>query len=133
MDIDKKQLRLLSIFHYVVAGITALMACFPLIHLFVGLSILTQSNNFNHGGIPPQMDMILGWAFTIISSLMICLGWAFAICLLVAGNNLRKQSRYTLCLVVAAVCCVLFPFGTVLGVFTIIVLQRPTVKMLFER
>jgi hypothetical protein len=31
----------------------------------------------------------------------------------------------------AAIACMLMPFGTVLGVFTIIVLMRPSVKELF--
>jgi hypothetical protein len=32
----------------------------------------------------------------------------------------------------AAVECLFIPFGTVLGVFTILVLQRPTVKAMFS-
>jgi hypothetical protein len=32
---------------------------------------------------------------------------------------------------VAAIACMFMPFGTVLGVFTIIVLMRPSVKELF--
>ena len=35
------------------------------------------------------------------------------------------------CLVIAALLCMITPFGTVLGVFTIIVLVRPSVKLLF--
>jgi hypothetical protein len=34
-------------------------------------------------------------------------------------------------LVIAAVECIFFPFGTVLGVLTIIVLMRPSIKSLF--
>jgi hypothetical protein len=33
---------------------------------------------------------------------------------------------------VAALSCAFMPFGTVLGVFTIVVLVRPSVKQLFE-
>jgi hypothetical protein len=33
--------------------------------------------------------------------------------------------------VVAAINCAFFPFGTALGIFTIIVLQRSTVKMTY--
>jgi hypothetical protein len=40
--------------------------------------------------------------------------------------------HYIFCLVIAAVECIFMPFGTVLGVFTIIVLQRPTVKAMFR-
>jgi hypothetical protein len=35
------------------------------------------------------------------------------------------------CLVVAGIECIFMPFGTVLGVFTIIVLMRPSVRNLF--
>ena len=35
------------------------------------------------------------------------------------------------CLVMGAVECVFMPFGTVLGIFTIIVLMRESVKPLF--
>ncbi len=37
------------------------------------------------------------------------------------------------CLVMACVACLFMPFGTVLGVFTIIVLARPSVQTLFSR
>ncbi|SBV52389.1 hypothetical protein XBLMG947_3184 [Xanthomonas bromi] len=38
---DLQQLKLLSIFHYVLSGITGLFSLFPLIHLFMGLAIVT--------------------------------------------------------------------------------------------
>jgi hypothetical protein len=44
---------------------------------------------------------------------------------------LKRHTNYTYCLVVAAIECMFTPFGTVLGVLTIIVLVRPTVKALF--
>jgi hypothetical protein len=88
-----------------------------------------------HGGKNPAPDGLptfLGLMFTIIPLVIIIAGWAFAVCLVIAGNNLRRQTRYTFCLVVAAVCCTFMPFGTVLGVFTIIVLSRASVKALFN-
>ena len=45
------------------------------------------------------------------------------------GN--RFLSR--ICIVMAALACLSMPFGTVLGVFTIIVLARPSVQALFSR
>jgi len=38
----------------------------------------------------------------------------------------------TYCLVVAGVECILVPFGTVLGVLTLIVLSKESVKTIFE-
>ena len=41
MTKDEEHLRLLSIFHFVVAGMTALFALFPIIHLLIGLAIVS--------------------------------------------------------------------------------------------
>jgi hypothetical protein len=60
------------------------------------------------------------------------LGWAGAIGMLVAGWFLGRCRHYIFCLIVAGITCLFHPFGTVLGVFTIIVLIRPSVKRLFE-
>jgi len=39
MDRDEEQLRLLSIFHYVVAGLAALFSFFPIFHLIMRESV----------------------------------------------------------------------------------------------
>jgi hypothetical protein len=43
---DAQHLKLLSIFHYLVGGLTALFACFPLIHLGLGLAVLFSPGFF---------------------------------------------------------------------------------------
>jgi len=44
---------------------------------------------------------------------------------------LKRRVSYTFCLVVAGIECILMPFGTVLAVFTIVVLMKDSVKALF--
>ena len=61
----------------------------------------------------------------------VLLGWAFAMAIITAGRKLRHRKSRTYCLVVGALECVMMPFGTILGVFTIIVLMRDSVKHLF--
>jgi uncharacterized membrane protein YedE/YeeE len=126
-----EHLRLLSIFHYVVAGLSGLFSSMLLIHLGIGLAMLLAPEKFadkqnSHG--PP---LFLGWLFTIVGSLGILFGWTFAGCVAVAGRFLAKRKHYLFCLVMAGIACLFMPFGTVLGVFTIIVLQRPSVKAMF--
>jgi hypothetical protein len=130
MNQDEEHLRLLSIFHYVVGGITGLFACFPLIHLGLGIALVS-------GVLPIQpdrqhMNLLIGWLFIAVAAMLIVVGWALAIAILNAGNCLARRTHYTRCFVVAAIECILMPFGTVLGVFTLIVLSRPSVKVLFE-
>ena len=68
----------------------------------------------------------------VFAGLFILAGWIFAGCLIAAGRHLQQRRRHTFCLVMAAVACMFMPFGTVLGVFSIIVLIRPSVKELFS-
>ena len=134
MNQDIEHLRLLSIFHYIVAGLTALCACFPLIHFTIGMLMLFAPEVFkgNHPNNPDELWFI-GIIFIIFPGLFILSGWTLAFFILLAGRNLASRRRYTFCLVIAGIMCVIVPFGTVLGVFTIIVLVRPSVKELFER
>lgn len=126
---DAEHLRLLSIFHYVVAGLAALFACLPVFHLVIGIMMVT-----GQGGFVDQEPAIglLGCFLVALAGAFILAGWTFAVCLALAGRYLSERRHYTFCLVVAGVACAFGPFGTVLGVFTIIALVRDSVKELFE-
>jgi len=128
---DLEHLRLLSIFHYVVGALAALFACFPVLHLIVGIVFVVLSADPDaRGDAPPAF---FGWIMIGVASFLILLGWCVAACIVGAGRCLARQTGYTFCLVVAAIECVFMPFGTVLGVFTIIVLVRESVRDLFAR
>jgi hypothetical protein len=67
----------------------------------------------------------------VIGSLLFLLGIAIAICILIAGRSLAKHRHYWFAFAIACVECLFIRFGTILGVFTIIVLLRESVKALF--
>lgn len=55
MSDELKYLRLLSIFHYVLAGISALFACIPLLHIILGIMmVFSPERLFPRGDAPPQ-------------------------------------------------------------------------------
>jgi len=122
---------LLAIFHFVVAGLTALAALLPVIHLCLGLVMIFGGKHFNGAGGPPPA--LLGWFFVVFACVFITLGLAMAGVILCAGLSLSKRKHYTFCQVVACIECLMLPLGTVLGVFTLVVLDRPSVKVLFGR
>ena len=128
--LDEEHLRLLSIFHYIYGGITAVLACIPIIHLVLGLLFLLAPHIFGHG--KDQPPAIVGWIFTIVASVIICLGWTFAGLVVFAGRSIAQRKRATYCFVVACLECLALPYGTILGAFTITVLNRPSVKRLFS-
>jgi hypothetical protein len=115
-----------------VAALVALFACLPLIHFFMGIGMLLgwmEPSQSSSEGFPLLM---MGWFMVLFAGFFIAAGWGLAICTAMAGKYLAEHKRYNFCLVVAAVLCLFMPFGTVLGVFTILVLVRPSVKALFE-
>ncbi|MDR6093565.1 hypothetical protein [Stenotrophomonas sp. SORGH_AS_0321] len=129
---DADHLRLLSIFHYVVAGITALFSLFPLIHLLMGLAIVTGHLPMeSEQGNEPFDPRLFGWFFVAFAGAFIAGGLTLAGFMAYAGRCLAQRRRHVLCMVVAGISCCFMPFGTVLGVFTLIVLVRPSVKAAF--
>jgi hypothetical protein len=129
MNQDLQHLRILSILYYVVGGLIALFSCFALIYLFMGV-VFVAAPPSSGGGAPPPPG--LGWFFIIFSSLATLIGWSWAAAIMVAGWHLGRCKHYLYCLVMGCSTLLFQPFGTVLGVFTIILLIRPSVKDMFE-
>jgi hypothetical protein len=129
MNEDIEYLRLLSIFHYVVGGIAALFACFPIIYIAVGVLALYAPGSMDAEG--DALPVLFGWIFIVVGGGLILVGWAFAVFTMIAGRYLARQTHYLFCMVMAAIECIFMPFGTVLGVSTIIVLSKPAVKKMF--
>ena len=130
MDQDAEHLRLLSIFHYIMGGVAAFGACFFIIHIVMGAVMAGSPATFNGSGGPPPRAF--GFIFMIMGSLALLFGWAMAALLIFAGRFLGRRKHYLFCMVVAGVSCIFMPFGTILGVFTLIVLQRPRVREMFN-
>ena len=130
MNDDLQHLKLLSIFHYVVAVFTALTGCFPVFHLAIGVALL--SGQMPNQAADPVPAEVMGWMFTGIAGAVIVVMWSLAAVIFCSGRSLQNHRRHTFCLVVAGLECLLMPFGTVLGIFTIIVLLRPSVRQLFD-
>ena len=128
---DAQHLRLLAIFHYVVGGLTALLACLPLIHVALGLAMIYAPRSLANkpGDEPPAF---VGWLFVGMGSAFFLAGITLAVCIILAGRFLARRKRYWFVFVLACLQCAVFPFGTVLGVFTIVVLSRESVKAQFS-
>lgn len=92
--------------------------------------MILAPGKFESKGQPPPA--LFGWMFAIIGGAVITIGWIFAAFIVTTGRFLARHKHYLFCLVMAGLECMLMPFGTVLGVFTIIVLMRESVKQLFS-
>ena len=128
---DLEHLRLLAIFHYIIGGVAALFALFPLIHVGIGLWMLFSPEALNEqqqGGPPVEM---IGYLFAGLGLLFVLIGETMAGLIIYSGRQIRKRKKYLVTFVVSCVMCMLIPFGIILGVFTIIVLSRDSVKRIY--
>lgn len=125
---DEYHLKLLSIFYYIVAGLTALIGCFPIIHMVFGLVMIIIGAADHRAG---PLPILGGMLFTLIGGAVFVIFQAVAVCLFLTGRFLQSYRHHTFCLVIAVIICFSFPIGTVLGVFTILVLVRPEVRKMF--
>src|SRR5258708_5931313 len=118
--IDADHLRLLAIFHFIVAGFAIvglgfLSLHYALMHAVIGNPELWK--NQKGGGPPPaQFFAIFKWFYALFGAFLVSGG----IVNLLSGLFMRKKKNRIFSLIVAGLNCVQFPFGTVLGVFTFI-------------
>jgi len=131
-NIDQKHLQLISTFHYVVGGILVFFACMPLIHFSVGIAIMSGAldgaNNANQG--PP---VFFGAIFAVMGALFFIIGQALAWLIIYSGKQIKKREHYTFSFVLACVMCMFMPLGTILGIFTIILLSKESIKQLYKK
>jgi hypothetical protein len=127
MSQDKDNLRLLSIFHYILGGLVAMFTIIllPFLILCFPLAIVIKEM-LETDGIPAP-----GWLCIAVPFMGLLTVWTCAGLIIANGYSLAKQRRHTFCMVVAALECLLVPFGTVLGVLTLVLLTRHPVKHLF--
>lgn len=128
-DVDVTHLNVLAICFWVWGALTAVFSSFALIHLAMGIAIVT--GNFNMQAQPPGSEKFIGWMFILVGGLIVGLGWLIGALSIYAGFCLKRQRRWMFCMVVASLNCLSIPIGTTLGVFSIIVLVRPRVKAMF--
>lgn len=71
-----------------------------------------------------------GAVSAIVLSIYSCIQGLIALCfslfLVRAGKRIKQNQKYIFCLVMAGLSCLLIPYGTIVGIFTIIILARPT-------
>jgi hypothetical protein len=129
--VDTDHLRLLSIFHFIGCGLGLLGILFLLGHYALFSTIFSNPKmweNQRQAPPPPQLFAMLKWMYLVLG----CWVLSSVILNLVSGLFILRRRHRVFSLVVAAINCLHLPLGTVLGVFTIVVLMRQSVLELYE-
>jgi hypothetical protein len=125
---DESELTLLSILFFVYAGLIGLLAIvlggFAIIP---ALMITTAASPHARQG-----GLVIGGVFLAVFGALALFLVAKSVLMVVAGRSLARRTNYALCMVGACVSLMNIPLGTALGIFAIVVLQRPAVKARFS-
>ena len=136
---DREHLKLIEIFHYVIAGLNGVGLGFLFLHYMILHTVFTnpqvleqmRSQQVQQGQQmpfdPAQFFGLFVWIYVFLGALLVVL----TVLNVASGLCIRRRSARMFSLVVAGVNCVCFPFGTALGIFTFILLLRSTVAALY--
>jgi len=127
--LDTEHLRLLRIGYFISAGVHALIAALVIAYFGVVFFIFTSvSRNAQADAPPPFIGPLIGIVGLAIVTLIIGMGALQFF----TGQRLKEHRSRLFCMIIAALTCLSFPFGTFLGVCTFIVLGRPSVERTFS-
>lgn len=129
---DAEQLKLLATFYYIWAGLQALGGLIGLGFVGIGLFVATSRQIAQSANPPPPwFQELFGGIFAGIGGFFFLMFALVAALTFFAARFLSTHRHHTFCVVIAALNCFYIPLGTALGVFTILTLQRPSVRQLF--
>ena len=119
---DLSHLRTLAICHYIWGAIVIVLSCMGLIHVTIGFAMAFSAKG---------SEAAMGVVFMIIGALIIAVGSTIGILNIVSGRGLVQHRYRVLSFVMAGINCSSFPLGTLLGVFTFVVLCRDSVRQMY--
>lgn len=137
MTKDESTLQAISILNYVLAGFQLLGFCCPVMHLGMGAMMMIAPDSM---GPPPGqgnggeivMFRFMGGMVVLFAGGIMLFSLLLAFLFLKQARDLGKRENYKFCFIISAIQCLIFPFGTALGVWTLVMLMKDDVKELFR-
>lgn len=126
---DRDQIRLLAIFHFITGGLAIFAIGFLILHYLIMSRVFVSGMHGPHGPqMPPEVFKLMT-GFYWIGGLLFAAG---GIANILSGFFLLQRKYRTFSFVIAGLNCLQVPLGTLLGVFTILVLSRESVRASYE-
>ena len=128
---DKDHIKILSIFHYILCGLSVCGILFLILHYMIFQTIFTNDEMFSEdpANRPPEDFLAIFVWFYLLMGLFILI---FGVMNFLSARFMTQRKNRLFSLITAGINCIQFPFGTTLGVFTIIVLLRDSVVQKYK-
>ena len=133
--IDEEHLKILSICYMISAAASAFFSLFGLMYAGMGAVVSQAIKNApelagnTSSALPPGL---FSWIFGVFGVAVFLFSMTLAGLKLGVALCIKKRKARVFCMVVAALECLGVPYGTLLGIFTFIVLGRESVERLFD-
>lgn len=126
---DRDHLRVLSIMHYIFAGLGVVGLGFLGAHYAMMRTFMNPEFMKHEQNPPPEafMDMLV-WFYVVFGAILL-LGMVLNV---MVAQRLKARRGRMFCMVVAALDLLQMPLGTLLGIFTLLVLSRESVRRTFD-
>ena len=132
--INEEQLRWVGFFHYVSGGVTIAFSSMFIIHLLF-MGFMVSNPDMMGGEQDPEKtveSLQMMRVFLSIFGVLIIFGLTYGVLQIFAGYYVRNKRKRLFILIVAIPGLLFIPYGTILSVFTLILLERSSVKLLFK-
>lgn len=128
---NSQTLDLLSIFHYVLSALIYLKGAVAFIFMGIGSIAVAGILADQPDDMIPGL-IALGVIFFAAPMLFLTITWTVATLVLFAGRRISKRTNLSYCQIIAGLECICIPFGTILGIITLINLTKPEAKESFN-
>ncbi len=118
---DDDLLSVVSIFHFVLGGFQMLFSLIGLIYVAMGILMATEALDSTKGNPPPPE---LGWIFGGFGVVFVLVFLTIGLLTIKTGTNMRKRKQRTFCIVIDSILCMMVPFGTIVGIFGLVLLTK---------
>ena len=130
---DDRNLGVLSILNYVYAGFIGMVGLFFTLYIvmgafMVGAGALDSAKGSGGGAVA---GATIGGFFIVFGGAIVLIASILAALHIVSGRYLTKRKGHTFITVVACLSLLSMPFGTLLGIFTLILISKPHIKATF--
>lgn len=133
--IDNEHLKLLTLFHYISGGLTLALTLFIGGYFFLIFAIIASA------GLEQEFDSSINSEFpevflTIFVTIMVIIlifVLAFGVAQIVSGRLIEQRKMRWFSFTIAIINLLSLPYGTILGVLTIIVLDKQSIKEKYFR
>lgn len=127
---DREHVKLLAIFHFVFAGVAFVGIGFLFVHYFMMHTMFSNPEMWKAQpqAMPPKAFLDAFVWFYLFMGVLLLTGLVLNV---LSGLFLMQKRNRLFSLIIGDLNCLQIPFGTALGVFTILVLSRDSVRELY--